>query len=211
MHESQSRLWENHIGRHRAFTDFMLPHLKERFPEELGMLAPDEFYEGVNHPERTLIRVAADEVTYNLHVALRFELELALFRDELQVADLPDAWNAGMEKHLNVRPENDGEGVLQDMHWPDGYFGYFPTYSLGTLYAAAFFARAQDQLGPLGDELRAGDTDRLLDWMRREVHARAYLYPATELGEMVIGAPLTAEPFLDYIRTKYGELYSLEL
>ncbi|HEX2294716.1 MAG TPA: carboxypeptidase M32, partial [Actinomycetota bacterium] len=143
IHESQSRMWENQVGRSRAFTEFMLPHLKEHFPDELGMLTPEGFYRGANHPRRTLIRVTADELTYNLHVALRFEIEVALFRDELAVADLPDAWDAGMEKHLGIRPESHADGVLQDMHWSIGALGYFPTYTLGTVYAAAFYEKAE--------------------------------------------------------------------
>ncbi|MEA2477740.1 MAG: carboxypeptidase Taq, partial [Actinomycetota bacterium] len=176
MHESQSRLWENQVGRSRAFTNAILLKLKEQFSTELGMLTPEEFYEGVNHPERTLIRVSADEVTYNLHVALRFELELALFRDELTVADLPDAWDAGMEKHLNLRPDSDANGVLQDMHWSLGFFGYFPTYTLGTLYAAAFFDKASADLGGLEEDLKNLDGSRLLGWLRENIHSQGYLY-----------------------------------
>lgn len=207
LHESQSRMWENQVGRSRPFTEFMLPHLKEHFPEELGMLSPDDFYRGANHPRRTLIRVTADELTYNLHVALRFEIEIALFRDELAVADLPDAWDAGMEKHLGIRPESHGDGVLQDMHWSIGALGYFPTYTLGNLYAAAMFARARDDLPGLDDDLRGGDGSRLLAWLREKVHVHAYLRPAKEIGEDVIGAPLSARPFLDHVREKFTTLY----
>ena len=207
LHESQSRMWENQVGRSRAFTEFMLPHLKEHFPEELGMLAPEDFYRGVNHPRRTLIRVTADELTYNLHVALRFEIEVALFRDELAVADLPDAWDAGMEKHLGIRPESHDDGVLQDMHWSMGALGYFPTYTLGNLYSAAFYAAARDDLPGLDDDLRAGDGTRLLSWLREKVHAHAYLRPAKEIGEDIIGGPLSARPLLDYLETKFKSLY----
>lgn len=207
MHESQSRMWENQVGRSRAFTEFMLPHLKEHFPEELGMLEPEAFYRGANHPRRTLIRVTADELTYNLHVALRFEIEVALFRDELAVADLPDAWDAGMEKHLGIRPESHDDGVLQDMHWSIGGFGYFPTYTLGNLYAAAFYARARAELPDLDADLRAGDGSRLLSWLREKVHVHAYLRPAKEIGEEIIGGPLSAQPFLDYVTSKFTTLY----
>ncbi|HEX2049302.1 MAG TPA: carboxypeptidase M32 [Actinomycetota bacterium] len=209
MHESQSRLWENQVGRSRPFTDYLLPELKRVFPEELGMLSPDEFHRGVNHPSHSLIRVEADEVTYNLHVVLRFRLELALFRDELSVADLPAAWNDGMEANLGLRPSNDAEGVLQDMHWAIGSMGYFPTYTIGTLNAAAIFAAARAGIDGLDDDLRAGDCTRLLAWLRDNVHAHAYLAPASELFERITGGPLTVTPFLDYLRDKYAAIYDL--
>lgn len=211
MHESQSRLWENHIGRSRPFSDHLLPGLKVLFEKQLGSVDPDEFYRGINHPERSLIRVQADEVTYNLHIALRFELELALFRDELEVADLPDAWDAAMEKHLGIRPENHSEGVLQDMHWSDGYFGYFPTYSLGTLYAAAFYDKMLSDIGQIDDDLRGGDASRVLAWLRENVHSQGYLYPAKVLAKNILGEELTPDPFLNHIKTKYSEIYSLSI
>lgn len=211
MHESQSRLWENHVGRSRAFSEYLLPGLKDLFGTQLGNVDPDEFYRGINHPERSLIRVQADEVTYNLHIALRFELELALFRDELQVADLPDAWDAAMEKHLGIRPENHSEGVLQDMHWSDGYFGYFPTYSLGTLYAAAFHEKLVADTGGVDDDLRRGDASRVLGWLRENVHSQGYLFTAKQLAMNILGVELTPDPFLNHIRTKYSEIYSLSI
>jgi carboxypeptidase Taq len=211
MHESQSRLWENLVGRSRPFTEFMLPHLKERFPAQLGMVSPDEFYKAANHVEPSLIRVSADEVTYNLHLMLRFELELAMFREELEVGDLPNAWDAAMEKHLGVRPDNNGNGVLQDMHWSIGIQGYFPTYTLGTIYSAAFFAKAQEDLGNLDDEFHDGNTTRLLGWLREKIHSQAYRYPAKELAERVLGGPVSATPLLEHLRTKYSELYDIAL
>ena len=211
MHESQSRLWENHVGRSRAFTEHMLPGLKELFGEQLGSIDPEAFYKGVNHPERSLIRIKADEVTYNLHVALRFELELAIFRDQLDVADLPDAWNDAMERRLGLRPTDDAHGVLQDMHWSDGYFGYFPTYTLGTLYAAAFFEKMVQDIGEIDDDLRAGECSKVLGWLRDNVHSKGYLYPAKDLARSILGRDVTAAPFLEHIRTKYGEIYSLSI
>ena len=207
LHESQSRLWEIQVGLSRPFADFVLPHLRDRFPAQLGNLGPDEFYAGINHPRRSMIRVISDEVTYNLHIALRFELELALFRDELEVADLSDAWNDAMERHVGIRPENDAEGVLQDMHWSIGGLGYFPTYTLGTLYAAAFFARAVADLGDLTEEFRRGDTSRLLGWLRTNIHEHASKSSGKETAERVLGTALTVDPFIDHLRTKYGDLY----
>jgi carboxypeptidase Taq len=209
MHESQSRLWENLVGRSRPFTDWLLPHLKEHFPSQLGTLDPDEFYRGINHPERTAIRVSADEVTYNLHVILRFELEQALIGGELDVAALPDAWDDGMQRHLGIRPADAAEGVLQDMHWSSGMFGYFPSYTIGNLYAAAFFQKAKNSLDGLDEEIRNGDFARLLQWLRAEVHSQGYLFTAKELGERVLGEPLTHAPFIQYIRTKYSEIYDI--
>jgi carboxypeptidase Taq len=207
MHESQSRLWENQVARSRPFTDFLLPQLKERFPEEIGMVSPEEFYRGVNHPQRTLIRVTADELTYNLHVGFRFELELALFRDELSVADLPAAWDDKMSEHLGLSPDSVADGVLQDMHWAIGSFGYFPTYTLGTIYSAMLFAKASAQLSGLEAELRSGVTERLLEWLRENVHCVGYRHDAKDLIERVSGGAITPEPLLDYLRSKYTELY----
>jgi carboxypeptidase Taq len=209
IHESQSRMWENQVGRRASFCAWMLPNLKERFGHALGSLTPEQFHRGVNHPERSLIRVDADEVTYNLHIALRFELELELFRDKLEVSELPEAWNDGMERHLGIRPESDVNGVLQDVHWSIGALGYFPTYTLGTLYAAAFFDVAQRDLDGLDADFRKGDCSRLLDWLREKVHSNAYLYPARELGRMITGAPQSVNPFLNYVKSKYGEIYEI--
>ncbi len=210
FHESQSRLWENHVGRSRAFCGFVLPHLKERFPE-IGTLTPQEFYRGANHPARSLIRVEADELTYPLHIIVRFELELALFRDELSVADLPAAWDAMFEKHIGIRPADHAQGVLQDMHWAIGYLGYFPTYTLGTLYAAAFFARAAADLDGLDEDLRAGDCSRLLGWLRTNIHSKGYLMSAPELARDILGDGLSAQPFLEHVRARYGELYDVSI
>jgi carboxypeptidase Taq len=205
MHESQSRLWENQVGRGRPFTDYLLPHLKERFPDELGTVEREDFYRGVNQVRRSLIRVNADELTYNLHIALRLELELSLFRDELAVADLPDAFDEAMEKHLGIRPKDHADGVLQDMHWSIGAFGYFPTYTLGTLYAAALYDAAERDLGRLDDDLRSGDTSRLLGWLRDRIHSRGYMVEAQSLVEEVAGEPVGGAPLLAYLRAKFSE------
>ena len=211
MHESQSRMWENQVGRSRDFSAFMLPALKKLFETELGSVTLDEFFEGVNYPERSMIRVEADELTYNLHIVMRFELELALFRDELDVADLPGAWNDKMEEHLGIRPANDGEGVLQDMHWAGGMQGYFPTYSLGTIYSAALFDKANRDLGGLEGEFRKGETARLLEWLRSNIHIKGHMLDAKDLATKVLGEQPTARPLLDYLRAKYSDIYSIAL
>jgi carboxypeptidase Taq len=153
--------------------------------------------------------VSADEVTYNLHVVLRFELEQALLGGDLEVTDLPDAWDDGMQRHLGIRPKDAGEGVLQDMHWSSGMFGYFPSYTIGNLYAAAFFEKAGDALADLSHDVRTGDFTRLLAWLRDEIHSQGYLYTAKELGERVLGEPLTHAPFIRHLRTKYSEIYDI--
>ncbi|MFN2525903.1 MAG: carboxypeptidase M32 [Actinomycetota bacterium] len=209
LHESQSRLWENQVGRSRSFTDFMLPHLKERFSEQLGLVTPEEFHRALNHPERSLIRVIADELTYNLHIAFRFEVETAMFRDELEVSDLPGVWDEAIEKTVGIRPSNKKDGVLQDVHWSIGALGYFPTYTLGNLYAAAFWAKATEELPAVNEDLRRGDGSRLLAWLREKIHSRGYLQPAKETAEEVLGEPLTAKPLLDYLETKYSEIYDV--
>lgn len=211
MHESQSRLWENQVGRGRPYCNRIFKDLKNRFGEQLSDVDEETFYRGATFPRRTLIRVTADEVTYNLHVGMRFELELALFRDELEVEDLPGAWNESMERWIGITPPDDRDGVMQDMHWSIGALGYFPTYTLGTLYAAAFFERAQSDLSDLDADLAAGETGGLMAWLEDKVYSQAYLYTAKELGEKIIGEPLTPKPFLDHIRSKYGAIYGLNL
>ena len=211
MHESQSRMWENQVGRSEAFTAFMLPKLKEQWPDEMGMLSPRAFYRGVNHPRRTLIRVTADELTYNLHVAMRFKLELALFRDELTVADLPEAWDEESDKTVGIKSDTAADGVLQDMHWSMGALGYFPTYSLGTIYSAAFYEKATEELGDLSDEFRKGETSRLLEWLRTNIHQQAYRLDGKDLAEKITGGPVTAEPLLNYLKKKYGDLYDVSV
>jgi carboxypeptidase Taq len=211
LHESQSRLWEIQIGTGRPFTEFLLPHLKERFPTQLSGVDPEEYYRGVIHPRRSLIRVNSDVVTYNLHITFRFELELALFRDELEVKDLPEAWDAAMEKHVGIRPDNVANGVLQDMHWATGALGYFPTYSLGTLWAAAFYSKAEAELSGLNEDLRSGETGRLLEWLRTNIHAAGNTRPATEIAAGVLGEPISVDPFIAYVRNKYSEAYGLDI
>lgn len=211
LHESQSRLWENQVGRSRGFSSWMLPHLKEHFPTELGNLAPDEFFRGVNYPQRSFIRITADELTYNFHIVLRFELELAMFRDEIDAPDLAEAFKDKLEEHLGIRPDNDSDGILQDVHWASNLYGYFPTYTLGSLYAAAFFAKAEEELGGLTEDLGRGDGSRLLGWLREKIHDRAYLEMPKHIGQDVIGGPLSSEPFVAYLSAKYADLYGLSL
>ncbi len=209
IHESQSRLWENLVGRSRPFWSHYYPRLQEVFPEALGGLDPEAFYRAINVLEPSKIRVEADEVTYNLHILLRFELEVALIEGELSVADLPSAWNARMEEYLGVVPENDAEGVLQDIHWADGLFGYFPTYTIGNVLSVQFFDEALKTHPGLPDQIATGEFSTLLGWLRENVHQHGSRYYPEELIRRATGHPLDTGPYLRYLKNKFGELYDL--
>jgi carboxypeptidase Taq len=209
LHESQSRLWENLVGRGRAFWERYLPVMREHFPEELAAASVDDVYRHVNRVTPSLIRVEADEVTYNLHIVIRFELELALLRGELEVDDLPGAWNDAYDRLLGVRPSHDGDGVMQDIHWSQGAFGYFPTYTLGNLYAAVLWERMAADLGDLDEVVRRGELATLLAWMRERIHRRGHLDDGEDLIRRVTGDGLRHEPFMRYLRGKYAPLYGL--
>ncbi|QSX00406.1 carboxypeptidase M32 [Haloterrigena alkaliphila] len=209
VHESQSRLWENHVGRSRPFWAHFLPIARERFPE-LEDVSPEAAYEAANQVhDDNLIRVEADELTYHLHIAIRFEIERDLISGDLEVEDVPDVWNDKYEEYLGVRPETDAEGCLQDIHWSHGSFGYFSTYSLGSVLAAQLYAAAEDELGDLDDDIREGNFDELNGWLRENVHQHGKRYTTQELIERATGEELTADPFLEYVQSKYGELYGL--
>ncbi len=209
IHESQSRLWENLVGRSRAFWTHYYPLAQEKFPAALGDVSPDDFFFAISEVRPSLIRVEADEATYNLHILIRFELERALLDGDLQAADLPGAWNEKYQQYLGITPPNDREGVLQDVHWSAGLIGYFPTYSLGNLYAAQFFAQAEAELGNLAESFAEGDFRPLLDWLREKIHRHGQRYTASELVERVTGRGLSAAPLVEYLRTKMGPLYGL--
>ncbi|HEX6987973.1 MAG TPA: carboxypeptidase M32 [Bacillota bacterium] len=209
LHESQSRLWENVIGRSRGFWEHFLPRLAERFPSQLAGVGVDQFYRAVNRVEPSFIRTEADEVTYNLHIFLRFELEQALLDGDLKVADLPGAWNGKMQAYLGVTPPDMLRGVLQDVHWSDDLFGYFPTYSLGTVLAVQFYEKALADHPGLPEEIRQGRFDTLHRWLTDNVHRHGARYEPAQLIRRVTGTDLDAGPYLRYIRAKYGEIYGL--
>jgi carboxypeptidase Taq len=209
MHESQARLWENFVGRSRAFWRHFLPQARRVFHETLHGARLDEFYRAVNHVEPSLNRVRADELTYNLHILVRFELEQALLSGALPAADLPAAWAAAYASHLGVTPRTDAEGCLQDGHWAGGMFGYFPTYTLGTLIAAQLVTRAEAEHGDFDAEFARGDYAGLLGWLRDKVYRVGGRRPAPALIEHVTGVPLDHRPLVAYLRRKYGELYGL--
>jgi carboxypeptidase Taq len=208
IHESQSRMWENQVGRSRAFWEHVLPRAKQAFPV-LADAGLEPFYAAINEVQPSLIRVDADEVTYNLHILIRFELERALIEDDLQVAELPGAWREKYETYLGITPPSDAEGVMQDVHWSAGLFGYFPTYSLGNLYAAQFFDQAGADLGDLRAAFRRGEFQPLLGWLRDKIHRHGQRYPAAELVVRVTGKQLSHAAWFAQMESKYGELYGL--
>lgn len=207
-HESQSRLWENQVARSRGFWQFFEPRFRARFPEQTAALSSAALYRAINAVEPTLIRVDADEVTYNLHIILRFELEQKLFSGALAVRDLPQAWNEAARELLGLVPRDDREGVLQDVHWSDGSFGYFPSYTLGNLFAAQLWYRALAERPGLEEDFARGDFSWLLGWLRREVHARGRRLELPQLAREVTGEPLSPWALVRYLRDRYGTLFA---
>jgi carboxypeptidase Taq len=211
IHESQSLLWEDIIGRSLAFCQWLFPLWQERFGRYVGEqwegASAEELFGAVNRVQPSLIRTEADEVTYHLHIQLRLELELALLAGELRVWDLPDAWNDGMERLLGIRPREDRSGCLQDIHWALGDFGYFPTYSLGKLVAAILWKQMQRELPGLEQHICAGEFQPVLQWLRRTVHESAPLENSEELVQRIAGAELTVDAFVEYITDKLRRVY----
>jgi carboxypeptidase Taq len=209
IHESQSRLWENLVGRSLPFWKAFYPRLQGLFPSQLGNVDLTAFHRAINKVERSLIRVEADEATYNLHIMLRFELEIALAEGTLAIADLPQAWNDKMREYLDLTPPNDSQGVLQDVHWSGGILGYFPTYALGNLVAAQLWQKINADLPDLAQQVERADFSQLLGWLRGNIHRHGSKFEATELLQRVVGGGLSAAPYLKYLETKYGEIYGL--
>jgi carboxypeptidase Taq len=208
--ESQSRMWENWVGRGRPFLRFLHPIVTEIFPERFEGVDAEGLYRAANTVAPSLIRVEADEVTYNLHIALRFELEVEIFEGSLELADLPTAWNERMERYLGVEVPDDAHGVLQDVHWPSGSFGYFPTYSLGNIIAGQLWDLARAELPGLDGQLERGETQPLGELMRERLYRQGGKFEPKEMIDRIVGGPLDSEPLLRQLREKYGELYALE-
>jgi carboxypeptidase Taq len=211
LHESQSRLWENMVGRGRPFAEALVPRIERAFGAPGAALDPDTLFRAVNKVRPSLIRVEADEATYGLHIVLRFELEQELIEGRLAVADLPRAWNERMERYLGIAVPDDAQGVLQDVHWSAGLIGYFPTYALGNLIAGQLWARAQADIPDLESDIAAGELAPLREWLREHVHRHGAKFRTAELLERVVGGPIVVEPFLDYLRTKLGTVYDVTL
>lgn len=207
--ESQSRLWENLVARSRPFWRYYLPRARESFPAQFAAVDAEQIYRAVNKSTPSLIRVEADEVTYNLHIMLRFDLEIGLVAGEVQVRDLPRLWRDKMEEYLGIVPPTDAEGVLQDIHWSLGAFGYFPTYALGNLMSVQLYDAANRALGDVAGQVERGEFAPLLGWMRDNVHAVGNRLLPGEALERATGQRLNAAPYVAYLRRKYGELYGL--
>jgi carboxypeptidase Taq len=207
VHESQSRLWENQVARSRAFWKFFEPRFREKFPTQTSAISSDDLYLAINAVEPTLIRVDADEVTYNLHIVLRFELEKKIFAGELAVRDLPAAWRAAAGELLGLEPADDREGVLQDVHWSGGAFGYFPSYCLGNMLAAQLWSTAQRTLPGIAEDFARGEFGRLLGWLRANIHAQGKRYDLLALTRRVTGEELSPKFLVQYLRERYGALY----
>ena len=209
LHESQSRLWENWVGRGRPFLGWLLPALREAFPDRFSGVDAEALHRAAHKVERSSIRVTADEVTYNLHIALRFELELALFDGELGVAELPEAWRARTREYLGLEVADDAVGVLQDVHWPSGSFGYFPTYSLGNVMAAQIWEAVRADLPDLDGQLAEGDFRPLFERLRERLYRHGGKFMPRETFELATGAELSVQPYLRYLRQTAEEIYGV--
>jgi carboxypeptidase Taq len=207
LHESQSRMWENQLGRGRPFWQFAFPLLRETFPDQFASADAETVYRAVNKMEPSLIRVEADEATYPMHIILRFELERDLFEDRLAPADLPEAWNAKMRDYLGIEVPNVAVGVLQDVHWAEGLFGYFPTYALGTVLAAQIWQRVRVDIPDLDDQFARGEFTGLREWARQHLHRFGRKFTPKETIARVAGGPIDPEPFLRYVTAKVDDLY----
>jgi carboxypeptidase Taq len=209
IHESQSRLWENQVGRSLSFWECFFPQARKTFPEALGDVSLNDFVFAINEVQPSYIRVEADEATYNIHVILRFELEQALVRGDLKPADVPAAWNEKFGQSFQLRPPTDALGCLQDIHWSMGGIGYFPTYTLGNLYAAQFMEKARQDLDNLDEDFRRGEFGRLKGWLNQKIHHLGQKYRAPELCRRITGKPLSHQPLLNYLRDKHAALYGI--
>jgi carboxypeptidase Taq len=207
VHESQSRLWENVIGRSLPFWEGLFPLLKDSFPTQLADVCAEQFYRAVNEVKQSIIRVDADEISYCLHIIFRFELERQLISGELDPEQLPSAWNSKMAECLGLPAGNDADGVLQDVHWSMGSFGYFPSYLLGNLYSLQFFKKMNSDITGLPGLFAEGKFGRLHEWLRDKVYRWGCRLEPSELLQTVTGEKLQAEPFLGYIEEKYNRLY----
>lgn len=209
FHESQSRLWENYVGRSKQFWEYFYPILKQYFKKPLTGISMEQFYKMINTVTPSLIRVEADEVTYSLHIMLRFEIEKKLINENLSVKELPEVWDQMMEDYLGIRPEDYKDGVMQDIHWSMGGFGYFPTYALGNMYAAPIMNQAREEIPQLEEQIKTGNLLPLREWSLEKIHCKGQRLFAEELILNLTGSPLSAKPFLDYLEEKYSDIYKL--
>ncbi|ABR30395.1 peptidase M32 [Thermosipho melanesiensis] len=208
IHESQSRFWENIVGRSLEFWNFVYPTFVKYFPR-FKDVEVEEFWRAINIVERSLIRTEADEVTYNLHIMLRFELEEALINDKITVEELPMLWNEKMKEYLNITPKNNAEGVLQDVHWAHGSFGYFPSYMLGNLYASQILFAMKKDIQNIEEKIQSGQFDEILSWLRNKIHSKGKVLEPNELIKEISGEELNPNYFVSYIKEKYSKVYRI--
>jgi carboxypeptidase Taq len=209
VHESQSRMWENLVGRSLPFWEHFFPELKKVFPAQLEGISAKSFYKAINKVEPSLIRVSADEATYNLHVMLRLEIEIGLIEGNVAVKDLPEIWNAKMQDYVGITPPDDAHGVLQDVHWSSGLFGYFPTYALGNLVSAQLWEKINKDIRDLDEQIRKGKFDSLLGWLREKVHIHGHKYDPQDLIQKVTGSKIDSAAYVRYLTKKFSDIYGL--
>lgn len=209
VHESQSRLWENLVGRSLPFWEHFYPDFKKTFPSQLDGVNVKSFYKAINQVEPSLIRVNADEATYNLHIMLRLELEIGMVEGAVAIKDLPEIWNAKMQEYLGITPPDDAKGVLQDIHWSAGLLGYFSTYALGNLVSAQLWEGINTDIEDLGDQIRKGKFDALLGWLRGKIHVFGRKYDPQDLVQRVTGSKIDAGPYIRYLTGKFSDIYGL--
>ncbi len=209
VHESQSRMWENLVGRSLPFWEHFFPELKKVFPSQLEAVSAKTFYKAINKVEPSLIRVNADEATYNLHIMLRLELEIGMIEGNIDLKDLPEIWNTKMQEYVGITPPDDARGVLQDIHWSAGLFGYFPTYALGNLVSAQLWEKINKDIRGLDDQIRSGKFDSLLNWLREKVHIHGHKYDPLDLIQKVTGSKINSAAYVRYLTKKYSDIYGL--
>lgn len=209
VHESQSRMWENLVGRSLPFWEHFYPELKKAFPSQLNGVNVKAFYKAINKVEPSLIRVNADEATYNLHIMLRLEIEIGMVEGSIAVKDLPEIWNARMHDYLGVTPPSDAQGVLQDIHWSYGSIGYFSTYALGNIISAQLWERINKEIRNLEEQIRKGQFVELREWLRKNIHQYGHKYDPRDLVRKVTGNDIDSAAYVRYLTEKYGEIYGL--
>ncbi len=209
VHESQSRMWENLVGRSLPFWEHFFPELKKVFPSQLDGVSAKSFYKAVNKVEPSLIRVNADEATYNLHIMLRLELEIGMIEGNIDLKNLPEIWNTKMQEYVGITPPDDAHGVLQDIHWSAGLFGYFPTYALGNLVSAQLWEKINKDIRGLDDQIRSGKFDSLLNWLREKIHIHGHKYDPQDLIQKVTGSKINSAAYVRYLTKKYSDIYGL--
>jgi carboxypeptidase Taq len=209
IHESQSRFWENIIGRSYNFWSYFYEDINKMFPEQFKGVSVEDFYKGINKVQPSLVRVDADEVTYNLHIMIRYEIEKALINNEIKVSELPRIWNEKMKEYLGIEPQNDREGVLQDVHWAGGSFGYFPSYTLGNIYSAQIYNAIRKQLDNFDDLIKDGELTKIKEWLGQNIHRYGKLLTPAEILKSVTGEEINPRYLIDYLENKYKKIYNL--